>query len=588
MLHTFHIPVMGLAYTIDTPIRLAHLGISSVISIGDDVLIEKVRQFYGKKWGFDFQPLTSNTLDARSKRIQAYLNLVYDIVQVKWKKHLERLVTDESYLAHFFDLLPDPKAWQAKWLLMKEKVSHNALCEWMAKQFPPGDIDVNIMTKLDKANTHKGKPLPVEYNDAHASLRGFAQSKLSSSVVLSAGMNPRLFSYMEAFDDFFPDQEGHLKKKIILKVSDFRSALVQGKMLAKKGLWVSEFRIESGLNCGGHAFATQGFLLGPILEEFKNKREQFHHELYGIWAKAITETKKITGDLARPPLKFSAQGGLGTAAEHRFLLEYYKMDSVGWGSPFLLVPEAVSIDKESLRLLAEAKENDLYLSNASPLGVPFHNIKNSSRQRFQLDQAIAGKLGNPCTKKFLKLNTEFGEKPLCTASAAYIQKALTKLEISDKSAGEKRQEGKQLLEKECLCNGLAMPFLEEMDLDKKLEGKGVTLCPGPNIAYFDRTYSLREMLQHIYGRLDIVTRRDRPHMFIKEAQLYVEYLKNKLRAYSGEPKEGGFLQAFLQNLTDGIHYYRQMFGDAPNFLPLLAELQIMKAQFLETSADYNP
>jgi hypothetical protein len=41
------------------------------------------------------------------------------------------------------------------------------------------------------------------YNDAHASLRGFANSKLSSSMVLSAGMNPRLYSYIEEFDDFF-------------------------------------------------------------------------------------------------------------------------------------------------------------------------------------------------------------------------------------------------------------------------------------------------------------------------------------------------------------------------------------------------
>ncbi len=58
----------------------------------------------------------------------------------------------------------------------------------------------------------------------------------------------------------------------MLKVSDFHSAAVQGKFLAKRGLWVSEFRIESGLNCGGHAFATKGQLLGPILEEFQQKR----------------------------------------------------------------------------------------------------------------------------------------------------------------------------------------------------------------------------------------------------------------------------------------------------------------------------
>jgi hypothetical protein len=40
-IHTFNIPVMGMAYTIDSPIRVAHLGISSVISIMNDELIEK-------------------------------------------------------------------------------------------------------------------------------------------------------------------------------------------------------------------------------------------------------------------------------------------------------------------------------------------------------------------------------------------------------------------------------------------------------------------------------------------------------------------------------------------------------------------
>ena len=39
--HTFHIPVMGLAYTIDSPIRVAQYGISSVVSITDDEVIEK-------------------------------------------------------------------------------------------------------------------------------------------------------------------------------------------------------------------------------------------------------------------------------------------------------------------------------------------------------------------------------------------------------------------------------------------------------------------------------------------------------------------------------------------------------------------
>ena len=61
----------------------------------------------------------------------------------------------------------------------------------------------------------KKEELPSEYNDAHAALRGFANSKLNSSVVLSAGMNPRLYSYMDNFDDFFPNENGELNKKII-------------------------------------------------------------------------------------------------------------------------------------------------------------------------------------------------------------------------------------------------------------------------------------------------------------------------------------------------------------------------------------
>jgi len=44
--HSFHIPVMGIAFTIDSPIKIAKYGISSVISIVDDFLIEKMNEYY--------------------------------------------------------------------------------------------------------------------------------------------------------------------------------------------------------------------------------------------------------------------------------------------------------------------------------------------------------------------------------------------------------------------------------------------------------------------------------------------------------------------------------------------------------------
>ena len=59
-------------------------------------------------------------------------------------------------------------------------------------------------------------------------------------------MNPRLYNYLEDFREFDATAPGVFRKKVIIKVSDYRSALIQGKYLAKKGIWVTEFRIESG------------------------------------------------------------------------------------------------------------------------------------------------------------------------------------------------------------------------------------------------------------------------------------------------------------------------------------------------------
>ena len=222
--HTFHIPVMGLAYTIDSPIRVAQYGISSVISIIDDEIIEKMHTFYSKKFHFNYEGISNKIQDYRALRITSYLNMVDAVVQQKFEAFKQESAESKEALNNYIAMLPN-KSELKKGLqnLMEDGIAFKEnVMNYLENNLSAGEIDVNIMTKVDKDNFIKNEQLPVTFNDAHASLRGFANSNLSSSVVLSAGMNPRLYSYFENFKDFFPDANGALKKKIILKVSDFR------------------------------------------------------------------------------------------------------------------------------------------------------------------------------------------------------------------------------------------------------------------------------------------------------------------------------------------------------------------------------
>jgi len=418
------------------------------------------------------------------------------------------------------------------------------------------------MTKVDKDNFDKSEQLSVEFNDAHAALRGFANSNLSSSVVLSAGMNPRLYSYFEKFKDFFPDTNGELKKKIILKVSDYRSAIIQGKFLAKKGLWVSEYRIESGLNCGGHAFATEGFLLGPILEEFKTKKSELIQDTHDVFVKGLSQ-KQLAIPEQPLDLKITVQGGVGTADEHEFLLNNYQVDSVGWGTPFLLVSEATSVDQQTRDLLAKAQEKDLYLSGISPLGVPFNTIKGTTNEFFKQKRIDNDKAGSSCPKKFLALSKEFGPEGTCTASKKYQDVKLQELEAKKLELNNDIYENAKakITEKACLCVGLANASYLENDIKIKGQEQGVVICPGPNVAYFDKEVSLSQMMHHINGNASVLSNTNRPNMFVKELKMYVDYLSNEITTISEglTAKQIKKWNAFKSNLFNGIAYYQDVF-----------------------------
>ena len=548
--HTFHIPVMGTAFTADSPLKVAHYGINTVIALADDVLLERLRKYYSRLNNLSYEEISNNSIDYRADRITSYLNMVNKIASEKFEELTGSTKEKFEEVKKYFAMLPDTSDIKKEFnRLIDNSLSFDDLSVWLKENLSMGSIDVNIMTKVDKTNYFKKKELPSEYNDAHAGLRGYANSDLESSVIFSAGMNPRLYGYIAQFDDFFPDKNGYIKKNIILKVSDYRSAIIQGKFLAKKGLWISEYRIESGLNCGGHAFATDGYLMGPILAEFRDKRQELIEDTYSICKSALEENKRTIPEKTLP-IKITAQGGVATAEEHNFLIDHYKLDTVGWGTPFLLVPEVTTVDKATMKQLQAAKEKDLYLSNISPLGIPFNNLRNSSKDVERFHKIKEGKPGSPCPRKFLALSNEYGAEGVCTASRLFQKNKIDEQGISD-----------NITDKTCLCMGLAATAVINYAVETR-ESRGISICPGPNMAYFNQELTLQDMSHHIYNGDEGIVRSDRPNMFVNELGMYLTYLSGKIEEHRNDwgKKSERYLNTFTSNMNQGISYYQEMFN----------------------------
>ncbi len=557
--HSFHIPVMGTGFTIDTPLRVAQYGISSVVALADDTLIEEMRKYHSEALGLPFAPIAAEEEDARARRITAYLDFLREQVEKTSSALRAAPFEPGSEITRYFEMLPDSplKAAYHDMLSTQDPAERLRKQEALRTQAIPGDIDVNIMAKVDGDVYHGREKLPPEYALGMSCLRGFAKSTLESSLVLSAGMNQRLYGYMTQFADFYPDAQGKLRKRIVLKVSDYRSAEIQGKYLAKRGLWVSEYRIESGLNCGGHAFASKASLLGPTLEEFRQNRESLLKGAHDLYAKAIAARGGPTLD-APLPQRVTAQGGVGTAEEHAFLLHYYQLDSVGWGTPFLLVPEATNVDDEHLVKLMAATEKDVFLSESSPLGVPFWTLRESASENARRKRIEAGMPGSPCTRGLLKLNTEFGEVGICSASHSYLKRKLA--DLNEKGYGPTQLAAlvESALAKACICVDLAGGVSRKYGTNPNADP---AICCGPNIVHFSKLASLEEMVGHIYGRLSLLAHpENRPHVFLAELKLYIDHLRKELDNHSKQLSNNSpkYFAEFKDGLINGVKYYSQL------------------------------
>ena len=579
MVHKIHIPVMGICYTADTPIRVAHLGITSVISLVDDGLLEEYRMAYAERLGLDLgSPQTT-----RIGRIRSYLDFVADEVERKFTRLCACRFDGGSDKDLYFLMLPLDSRLRVEYdgIFAKTGLARIAAEAALTEKMEPGEIQANIMVGLNHDEA------------AFDAVRGFAASKVSGALVLSAGVNLSVFEEIAKCKDFYRTGTRPPKKKIILKVSDYRSALVQGRYLAKKGLEVYEYRIESGVNCGGHAFFESKKLLLDVVREFVEKRKELFETTRSMIAKFADSciagdnaaTFPMQGILPPPsPARITAQGGLCAPEDIAQVLSL-GIDGVGVGTPFLLVPQATSVDKETRRLLVSAKPEDVCISHASPLGIPFVNLQTSTAARicerkiqeyFAPESEKSGspelKPGFPCRQHYLCQNIPGFDHPICMASREYVMHRLAeidKLEQEDieackmqsHHADENHERSREssaanacensmavirkkydklrrvTLSRECICRFLGNAGREEIrekspSLHYQPEcvavARGsqpartrepVTICPNPDIGYFDREYTLLEMMQHLYGTGKRLTPKDKPSAFEVEEKI---------------------------------------------------------------------
>ena len=134
-----------------------------------------------------------------------------------------------------------------------------------------------------------------------------------------------------------------------------------------------------------------------------------------------------------------------------------------------------------------------------------------------------------------------------------------------------------VLAKSCICNDLAGTATRKNGIDPTATP---AVCCGPNIVNFSRIAALEEMVGHIYGRISLLNGSDRPHMFLRELALYVDFLRDelarqKLGLVSNPP---GYFPECQANLLSGVEYYRQraerLAGASPE--RFLAQLDVLQ------------
>ncbi len=189
----------------------------------------------------------------------------------------------------------------------------------------------------------------------------------------------------------------------------------------------------------------------------------------------------------------------------------------------------------------------------------FNTLRGNTQDGIKHAKIDSGRPGSSCPKQFLVSNKEYTDRAICTASRQYQRIKIKELDANeDISNADRKTTLHKIMDKSCICVGLGTSAMRVANFDVK--GEGVSICPGPNLAYFSTVVSLQQMVGHVYGNAKVALSTHRPNMFMKELKMYIKHLKERMdgitEATTNRQLKG--LADFQSNLMDGVHYYQEL------------------------------
>ena len=144
----------------------------------------------------------------------------------------------------------------------------------------------------------------------------------------------------------------------------------------------------------------------------------------------------------------------------------------------------------------------------------------------------------------------------------YQKLKLHDIDNSELLPPEKEKARNAIIDKACLCEHLGNGALIALGIIQPTNSPQA-ICPGPNIAWFKKLYTLKEMVDHIYGRGESLVSAERPHMFAKEIQMYVDYFEKMVQRCGYTDMEVKKLREFKANLENGMDLCLQFAAKTP-------------------------